>query len=235
MPRAQSQAVPRRWAVERRLYEWSKKLRRLTGRLPPAVETPLRVGARRVFLVHNPKAAGSSLKRLLGVRARKTTHATPAELFRREIWQNNIFVVAVRHPLARFLSSYRYHVKSGYGGKLVKRHGDLSDLTPLQYFDFIAQYPENCGLQSRWTDYPSAAKPQCDIILRTEDSADWPAILRAHGIEPVADEAPRLNVTAAPDQAADDLGMTEAEFAELRARVESFYRSDYLRFGYDFG
>ena len=112
-------SIPRRWGIERRLRLLSKGLRRQTGRLPPAVETPLRVGAARVFLVHNPKCAGSSLKRLLGVRARKTTHATPAQLFRPEVWENNVFVVAVRHPLARFLSSYRYHVLSDYRGKLV--------------------------------------------------------------------------------------------------------------------
>lgn len=217
--------VPHRPAWEAWAYRQSKRWYRLSGRLPEGAQTALTVGDRRVFLVHNPKCAGSSLKRMLGVSARRTTHSWPRDLFRPAQWQHDLFVVAVRHPLDRFLSSWRYHCRSGYGGKLVKRHGPLSHLSALEYFDFIQQYPENCGLQSLWTDYPSAQKPTCDLILRVEESALWPAQMQALGITPLTQEAPRANATEAGSQAAS---------AELVAKVEDFYRSDYRRFGYAF-
>ncbi len=227
--------VPHRPGLERWLYRQSKRWWRLTGRIPDGVRTGLSVDGRPVFLVHNPKCAGSSLKRLLGVTARRTTHSWPRDLFRPSVWREGIFVVAVRHPMERFLSSWHYHCRSGYRGKLVKRHGDLSHLSPLAYFDFIQQYPENCGLQSLWVDYPSAEKPQCDLVLRTEDSADWPRILAAYGIHPVLAEAPRLNISRACGAGdAPVPGLADGDQAALRVKVETFYRSDYLRFGYAF-
>jgi Sulfotransferase family len=227
---------PHRLALEHALYRLSKRWWRLTGRLPDGVRTALMVADRPVFLVHNPKCAGSSLKRLLGVQAPRTTHSWPSDLFRPKLWETGIFVVAVRHPMDRFLSSWRYHCRSGYRGKLVKRHGDLSHLTPLEYFSFIRQYPENCGLQSLWVDYPSARKPHCDIVLKVEDSAQWPQTLRDHGIVPQMADMPVLNASPASGAGnRPDLGLTEAEFLTLRQQVETFYHSDYLRFGYDFG
>lgn len=228
-------SIPHRPTLERWLYRLSKRWWRLTGRLPEGLRTPLVVGGRSVFLVHNPKCAGSSLKRMLGVTARRTTHSWPRDLFRRRVWQQAIIVVAVRHPFDRFLSSWRYHCRSDYRGKLVKRHGSLSHLSPLEYFDFIRQYPENCGLQSLWVEYPRGCKRQCDIVLKVEESARWPEILRAHGIEPVMADAPRVNALAEGGAVGPaELGLSEAEFVALREKVEAFYRSDYLRFGYDF-
>ncbi len=139
--------IPRRTALELLLYRISKRRYRISGRLPASVKVPQGVGGRPVYLVHNPKCAGSSLKQLLGVTASRTTHSWPRDLFRPSAWEESLVVVAVRHPLDRFLSSWRYHCCSGYRGKLVKRHGSLCNLSPSEYFEFIQQYPENLGLQ----------------------------------------------------------------------------------------
>lgn len=228
--------VPHRPAAEAALYRLSKRWWRLTGRLPEAVRTPLVAEGRPVFMIHNPKCAGSSLKGLLGVRATRTTHSWPRDLFRPALWEEGVFVVAVRHPFERFLSSWRYHCRSGYAGKLVRRHGDLSRLSPQDYFDFIAQYPENCGPQVHWVDYPSARKPEADVVLRVEDSASWPEQLRARGIMPVMNLAPRLNTSPRGEGAGPaEMGLREDALDRLRARVEARYRDDYLRFGYAFG
>lgn len=228
--------IPRRTALEVLLYRISKRRYRISGRLPESVKVPQAVGGRPVYLVHNPKCAGSSLKQLLGVSASRTTHSWPRDLFRPSAWEQGLVVVAVRHPLDRFSSSWRYHCRSGYRGKPVKRHGSLRHLSPSEYFDFIQQYPENLGLQSLWVDYPSRTKPECDIVLRVEESTSWLELLASHGIAPTANLAPHLNTTDTETNFANsaNTGLSDKAFYALCQKVEAFYQDDYLRFHYDF-
>lgn len=225
--------IPRRTALEASLYRLSKRWHRFSGSLPEGIRTPHAVGGRPVYLVHNPKCAGSSLKRLLGVNASRTTHTWPRDLFQATTWENGLIICAIRHPFERFLSSWRYHCRSDYRGKLVKRHGPLLHLSPLDYFHFIKQYPENLGLQSLWVDYPSTVKPKCDIILRSEESASWPGILREAGIVVSDSSVPQLNTTSDfHNHNVVEAGCANVSFERLREIIHRYYESDYLRFGY---
>jgi hypothetical protein len=206
----------------------------MLGKIPPSMETPFAVNGRRIYLLHNPKCAGTALKKFLRVSRGRTSHLQPRHVFRRAEWEANLFVLAVRNPVARFASSYRYHVLSGYGGKLFKRHGEaLKNMTPESYWAFMEQYPEFLGLQGKWACYPSATKPKVDLVLRVEDSADWPRQLREFGVEIEGSEVPRENVTT--DEISDPLeglGLDGDRSRELRRRIEADWAEDYEQFGY---
>lgn len=228
----------RRSPLEKQLYFASKFHWRVTGRVHPSLITDQFVGGQRVYLVHNPKCGGSTLKALFAVSAKKTTHTFPRLMFRHALWRENLFVVSVRNPFDRFVSSYMYHVKSRYGGALVKRYGpSIKDLSPMEYLNFISQFPEKLSAQTNWTDYPSHEKPSCDVILRLEDSCTWVQTLARHSILLSEQEVPKRNAT--PTQSTPQGPQTPLaallpadEITALRRRIEDMFRQDYLRFGY---
>ena len=134
-------------------------------------------------------------------------------------------MVAIRHPVARFLSGYRFHVTGPYKGALFRRHGAaLKALSPIAYLEFIQQYPEYLGPQTRWALYPDTAKPRADIVLRVEDAPRWPAQLREAGIEIEDDRLAHQNRSGAPDQ--------ECLTDEVMDAVASVYAEDFEAFGY---
>lgn len=230
-----AETIPRRNPVEAQLYAASKVLYRITGHVPHALVSPYRAHGRPVYFVHNPKCAGSTIKAVLGCRARHTTHAWPRRVIRRATWEAGFFIVGIRDPFDRFLSSYFFHVKGRYRGKLLKRYGDaLRALSPEGYLDFIGQFPENLGPQVMWTDMPGTAKPACDLILRHEDSQNWGERLRAAGVELPSYDIPSRNegTRPAPEALAATLGLSDEGVARLRRRVEEVYAIDYERFGY---
>lgn len=235
--RAKVGEIPKRYQIEAILHRGARNLWRLTGKVHPSLVTGQEIDGRPVFLIHNPKCGGTTLKALFGIRAGRTTHCWPRQMFRRGAWRDGFFITSVRDPFERFLSSYAYHVKGGYRGKLVKRHGAaVKALSAFDYFRFIAQYPENLGAQSNWTDYPDPDKPHCDLILRLEDAANWSDVLRARGITlAAAGAAERRNSSdagAGLEARLARLGLSADAAAELRRLVEARYRADCLRFGY---
>jgi len=136
----------RRSVVQRKVYFASKSLYKLTGHLPPPWETPHSVDGKPVYFVHIPKAAGSSLKTLLGCRIGKTTHAMPRLVMRKRQWHDSFLIASVRQPFDRFVSSYGYMVKQQGSGVLNRMYGkNWRGWTRLNIWNLFSNSPKSWG------------------------------------------------------------------------------------------
>lgn len=228
----QSQSYPKRSRVKKALYFGSKHLLGLTGHIPSPWKTGHEVDGKPVLLIHNPKAAGSSLKALVG--ARGTTHSMPRLILSERAWRAHFIILSVRHPFDRFLSGYSFFVGGKHTGTLWRAHGAaLRQMDPFAFLEFIKQYPEKLGPQVNWGLYPSAAKPRADLILKVEESANWPEQLRQAGLTVSGAEVPQLNNSRPAGHLADGvLGLAPEETQRLKTRVETYFAADYESFGY---
>ena len=185
-------------------------------------------GQRAIF-IHVPKAAGTSLRAVLGGYGR-TTHLTPAYLCSAAAWENRVTIVAVRHPLDRFASSYRYHVTSDYRGALLKQVGPgLKEMSPLEYARLAARHPTSGNFRPQ-VDFIARRGVPATLILRAEDSESWGARLREH--LPGVDDVPRRNVTQ--DEHQDLFGgrLAHSERTDLLALIRDLYAADFRQLGY---
>jgi hypothetical protein len=207
-----------------RLEVFGMNLPRTFGFVPKQLALPQRAHERRAFMMHNPKAAGTSLKRALQLPQDKTLHIWAKGAFRRATWENSTIICPVREPVHRFLSGYNYHVAGDYKGYLYKIHGEaLKSATHAEYFDCIRQYPDYLGPQALWYSYPSASKPVCDVILRVEQSFQWDVQLAGHGFGGVS--VPKANASVN--------SMDEATIAKpLLRQIVAYYAQDYDVLGY---
>lgn len=213
-------------SLSSRIEVLGMKLPRALGFVPKQLKTNFTVNNKKVFFLHNPKAGGSSLKYLLQCQEGRTLHIWASGAFPRKVWEESFIICAVREPMSRFLSGYKYHVKSSYRGYLYKQHGEaFKNLSPEEYFELMLQYPDYLGPQSLWFTYEGSAKVRCDLILRTEDSSSWTSQLREQGIPVDEKRNVRKNVSV-------NGGAPIVPSAELRARVEEYYRQDYELLGY---
>lgn len=211
-----------------RMELYGMRLPALFGRVPKVLHTPFSTDGRPVYLLHNPKAAGSSLKRMLHCPKGRTLHIWATGAFSRRIWRDSFVITAVRDPIDRFWSGYRFHVRGPYAGALYKRHGPaLKSLSPEDYFTFIQQYPEYLGPQVNWATYPDPVKPRADLILRVEDSATWPEKLRQAGLN-IPDQDMAHENRSAKESAPQKLS------ANLLAQLCAYYAEDYEKLGYEF-
>jgi len=194
------------------------------------MRTNATVGEKPVLFIHNPRTAGRSLEAMLEVR--RLSHRYPSEKLTEAQWLSSYIVSAVRHPLDRFYSHYIKVVKSRRVNRLVKLHGEgVYDLTAMEFLDLIRKHPRYGGSQRQWTDYPSAAKPRADLVLRFEEIGRWPEILTEAGVLGQAESIPRIG-KASSGRKEELLAMSQAEMDEVRAAVEAQYAGDYETFGY---
>lgn len=224
-------ALARRNPVAKAIYFGAKRIYALTGTVPPKNRTELRVDGRPVVVIHNPKAAGSTLKAMLGVRG--TTHTMPRLAYSRRMWRGTFSVVAVRHPFDRFVSGYTFMVRDGRG--IMRRHprDEVAAMTPLDFLDFIRDYPEKLGPQVNWACHPDPDKPMADLVLRVEESGDWHRRLAAAGI-PARPLPERRNTSRAEgEDYARSLCLDSAALDRLEALVFAEYGVDYATFGYE--
>ncbi|SMX22480.1 sulfotransferase family 2 domain-containing protein [Boseongicola aestuarii] len=225
----------RRNPLKMAIHKASKRLYAITGTIPRKHLTPHRVDGRQVVVIHNPKAAGSSLKIMLSADTSiGTTHTGPSQAYSRRMWHSTFSVVAVRHPFDRFVSRYVFMILKQRGGVLKREWGDrIQGMDLFTFLEFIGQYPGKLGPQKIWTHFPSVSKPVADLILKVEESDNWEAQIRAAGINPHPVEE-RKNVTRAADQSFGQvLSLTDAELAHLEEEVFAVYQADYEAYGYD--
>lgn len=202
------------------------KIPKAFGFVPSQLKLPNTVNEQRAFLMHNPKAAGTSLKEALGAPDKRTLHIWASGAFRRTVWETSVVICAVRDPVERFLSGYRYHVQGSYKGYLYKQHGVALKSADLQsYFDCIKQYPDYLGQQSLWYSYPSTSKPICDVLLRLEESEGWKEQLLAAGLRLSLDSIPRNNRSLKPDVRIDIP-------KSLLINLTDYYAEDYDKLNY---
>ena len=202
------------------------KVPRLFGFVPKQLSTNFEAKGRKVYVLHNPKAGGTSLKHLLECPAERTLHIWASGAFPRKTWEKSFIICSVREPMRRFLSGYNFHVKGSYRGYLYKLHGEpFKELSLEGYFDLMLQYPDYLGPQSLWYSYEGSTKTRCDLILRVEDSINWCSSLKDHGI--LVDDARDVRKNAS-----GNYSKRVKPSRELRARIEEYYRQDYELLGY---
>ena len=186
-------------------------------------------GGRRAVFIHVPKAAGTSLRAVLGGYGR-TTHQVPELVCSKAAWAGRVSVVAVRHPLDRFASSYRYHVLSDYRGALLRRVGPrLKGMSPLDYA-LLARRHVRSGNFRPQVDFISRRGVPATLILRAEESDTWGERLREY--LPEVGDVPRRNVTS--NECGDPFGgrLPRTERDGLAALIREIYARDFETLGY---
>jgi hypothetical protein len=121
-----------------------------------------------ILFIHNPKVAGNTIKDVLGLNHKYASHLTPTFLVSKKKWEESYSVVAVRHPIDRLISSYRYHTQKKYKGVYYKKYPFLHQLEIDEYFDLFKKEPFVIRPQVDYTQHYFSSKP-VDFIIRYED------------------------------------------------------------------
>lgn len=88
---------------------------------------------RKLHFVHNPKAAGMSFRKWLGL-DNGVNHGFPTSNTPVEIWNAYTTIVVVRDPIERALSGYRHLTGEDYTGAFRRLYPDLPSWDPLTFF-----------------------------------------------------------------------------------------------------
>ncbi len=201
--------------------------KRLAGKILLTSNTELYLNdTLKLIYVHNPKTAGTSLKKMLCLDISSAIHKTPTFLVSKETWEEYFSLVAVRHPLSRLISSYVYHTKGSYSGYYLKKYPNLHSLNLKEYFFLMKKEPWAIRPQVDYLNH-MFSKKSVDYIVRfenlKEDIEELKKLLNLPGVE-----IPYLNSSK-----------TEKYYDELRNdkvflnKVIRFYRDDFHRFKYD--
>lgn len=193
-------------------------------------------GLRPIF-IHNPKTGGTSLREALGCN-RKTIHLIPEQICNRHAWERRTSIVCVRHPIEKFISSYKFHVLSDYKGVLYKNVGPgLKRMNAMDYMNFLrAMFKRDHWRFCPQTSYirrNCSYKTVADIILRVEDSMRWTKRLRE--FFPSIEDIPRENVTGSKLSGFPEMSRLNS-LTDVRRVIDdyiSLYRQDFDVLGYN--
>ncbi len=179
---------------------------------------------KKIVFVHNPKVAGTSLRKLLGLEG-EISHLTPGLLVPKKIWEEYAVIVAIREPIERLISSYNYHTGSRYNGYYLHRYPDIKQWTVEKYFDIFSREPFGIIPQINYLVHPLSEKKP-DFIIRYENlNQDVKRLMR--NLKFSQSELPVLNDSAyRKDQ------MKFISKGKFLDRLIRFYREDYNELGY---
>lgn len=180
---------------------------------------------RKLLFIHIPKTGGTSLTSVLFPRQGETQHF-PASDLPKEQWENYFTFAFVRNPYERILSSYTYHVKSGYRGVFARKFPRLKSMSFQEYLEtfVVPMTSPNFYSQVRYVTHDQSEK-KIDFVGRFE---------RLH--EDYARLLERIGVSA---ELGHQLKSSHDHYSRYfdprtRAIVEDAYADDLETFGYSF-
>lgn len=180
-----------------------------------------------ILFIHNPKVAGNTLKNVLKLNNKSSWHHTPTFLVPPKVWEKYYTIVAVRHPIDRLLSSYRYHSQTSYQGYYLKKYPFLHNLELQEYFKIFKHEPFAILPQVNYIKHQLSHSP-IDYIIRFEHLIDDVKKLCLQ-LNLSFEILPHLNATKKPKS--PNYLDNHSSFKE---EVIDFYREDFESFGYDF-
>lgn len=179
---------------------------------------------RKIVFVHNPKVAGTSLRRLLGLKG-DISHFTPGLLVPKKLWEDYFVIVAVREPVERLVSSYNYHTSERYNGFYLQKYPDIRTWSLETYFQIFGREPFGIIPQVNYLRHPLSDKKP-DFVIRYENLE--PDVTRLLSILHMNEERlPLLNDSA---RRAGRVHLISNR--KLLDKVIDFYREDYRQLDY---
>lgn len=201
------------------------------------MRTSFEIDGKPLIFLHNPKCAGTSIGKYLGVKRRSHTFAS--KRISLKWWLSTFSLVIVRDPVERFFSAYYGNMKNDHSTFLTKKYGkEVLRSSPEEFLELVRENPKLCGPQTLWTDYPSTVKPRADLVMKFEELDGLPSKLVSLGVNPLPKTIPRVNVGVKRDQGlrsvdhAKVLNMQKKDFEILLDKVKSYFSEDYKEFGY---
>jgi hypothetical protein len=176
---------------------------------------------RKVCFVHNPKCMGTSLKGWLGLPVDNADHRFPTLMVNRLVWESYTTIAVVRHPVARFVSSYHFHCTSDYAGGYLSKYPDLKKWDMETYF------------QNMTTLEPYALAPQWKYTfhLRSEQAPDF--LIKMEEAElPLRRLGERLRIKAPMPDFNRSTGAKIQPPESLVTKLQDYYQRDFALFGY---
>ncbi|MBN2683928.1 MAG: sulfotransferase family 2 domain-containing protein [Pontiellaceae bacterium] len=181
---------------------------------------------KKLIFVHNPKCAGTSVKRVLGLPfGSAADHRIPSYMVSKKTWESYYSFVIVRNPFDRLVSSYAYHTSPAYNGVFYQRYPQLKGLSLEAYFDLMRHEPTAIRPQVDYLEH-HRSKKKVDKICRMETlMQDLSGLFQKLGIDA---ELPHVNRTL--HKGYRDCYLDDA-FAE---RVHQYYLDDLEQLKYRF-
>ena len=196
----------------------------------------------RFFFVHNPKAAGTSMRSWLALNQQNPTTNT---LFEKTIhpktWESYFTFMVCRNPYDRLVSYYHYSQRQAafegdYIGEVVSRFSWARQLSIRAFFEVAVaiaakvQRPQVC-----WARHLDSDKP-VDYVIRFEDLAKDSVNEirklkeRCAGLRNKPDEFPHVNKSRLQGGCNWRDYFKDAEFLRM---VNDYYAEDFEFFGYE--
>lgn len=219
-----------------KFMEWRSNTTLFLGKPSSGMKTAFKVEGKPMIFLHNPKCAGTSVGKYLGVKRRSHTYAS--KRLSLKWWLSTYSIVIVREPTERFFSSYYDQMKGDHETFLIRKYGrKVLNISPIEYLGILKENPKLCGPQTLWTDYPSSVKPRADLVVKFEDLAQLPSLLDALGVKGLPNKLPIKNVGAKRSQVsaidhAKILNLQQKDYENLLERIQIYYADDYREFGY---
>lgn len=198
----------------------------------PLVNRPFRESSinvlhdRKLIFIHNPKCAGTSIKRALKIPAGNIAdHRIPSYMVSARTWEAYCSFIVVRNPFERLVSSYAYHISSSYNGFFAKRYPQLKELNLKAYFELMHKEPTWVRPQVDYLHHNRSLK-SVDTVCRMEHlTNDLKELFERIGIQAELPHENRTEHKTYRDYFLDD------DFAQ---RVQTYYQADLDRLGYEF-
>lgn len=189
-------------------------------------ETSINIDHDRKFIfIHNPKAAGTSIKRALGLTESGADHRTPTYLVHPKTWESYLSFVVIRNPFDRLVSSYKYHTSPEYTGIYYTKYPYLHDLSFQQYFDLMISEPWVIRPQVDYVEH-KLSKKKADFVCHFENIAQE--------IKPVFNNLGIKTQLEHVKRSQHDNYRTYYNDKIFRVKVQDFYQVDLDRFCYLF-